>query len=230
MDATKSGLHTGDLARRITHRRQELGMSIAELAERTDMATGYVTYLERSPNAALSVEALLRLAVALDTSSSALAGGLVDRPPGYERAGIDPALEVLSREQCEAHLAPGGVGRVIISAQRGPVALPVNFAFTEGNIVFRTSESTATAITAEELVGFEVDQIDGTMSEGWSVLITGQAFCVEEPEDLRRIASLDIEAWAGGIRDRFFRILPDEISGRTIIQRQPSLVGETPQK
>jgi transcriptional regulator with XRE-family HTH domain len=47
VDVIETG--TGDLARRVTHRRQELGLTQEEVARRTGMASGYPRYLESSP-------------------------------------------------------------------------------------------------------------------------------------------------------------------------------------
>jgi hypothetical protein len=206
----------GDLARRITRRRNELGLSVEALASRAGIDPVYLGYFERSPEAALSAGTLQLIALALDTSPIALLGGEVDRPPGHGRAGRHPVLEALTAEQCNAHLAVGGVGRVVFLSSRGPVALPVNFEFTEGQIIFSTDESKAAAIE-KELVGFEVDRVDEAMSEGWSVLVTGRARRIEDHEELQRLGSLDLEAWAGGDRHSLMGIKPEELTGRVII-------------
>jgi transcriptional regulator with XRE-family HTH domain len=209
-----------DLARRVTHRRNDLGLSVEELASRAGIDPGYLRYFERSPNASLSAGTLQLVALALDTTPLALLGGEVDRPPGHGRAGRHPALETLSEEQCDAHLAVGGVGRVVYSSPRGPLALPVNFEFTEGEVIFSTDESKAAKID-RELVGFEVDRVDEAMSEGWSVLVTGHARRIEDPEELQRLGSIDLEAWAGGDRHSLIGIRPEEISGRVIVHYSP---------
>jgi hypothetical protein len=98
----------GDLARRITHRRSELGMSVEDLAGRAGVDPVYLHYFESNPQATLSAGTLQLMALALKTSPLALLGGEVDRPPGHGRAGRHPVLEVLTRQQCEAHLAVGG--------------------------------------------------------------------------------------------------------------------------
>jgi nitroimidazol reductase NimA-like FMN-containing flavoprotein (pyridoxamine 5'-phosphate oxidase superfamily) len=212
------GPKTGDLARRVTERRVELGLSQKEVAHRACMSWDYFEYLERSSDSALTDGALLRLALALDTTTEALAGGDLDRPPGRGRAGTHAALRTLTQAQCEAHLAAGGVGRVVFSTERGPVALPVNFAYESGYVVFSTDESMASAIRAEHLIGFEVDRIDEAMSGGWSVMVTGRAQFVERAEVRQRLGSLHVEAWAGGRRDTLVRIEPDALSGRVIVQ------------
>jgi len=207
----------GDLARRIAHRRIGLGMSVEDLATRAGVDPVYLHYFEANPQATLSAGTLQLMALALETTPLALLGGEVDRPPGQGRAGRHPVLEVLTRQHCEAHLAVGGVGRIVYSASRGPVALPVNFEFTEGEIIFSTNESKAAAIGGQAVVGFEVDRVDDSMSEGWSVLVSGRGRRIEDANESQRLSSLDLEAWAGGSRHSLVAIMPDEITGRVII-------------
>ena len=189
-----------DLAHRVVHRRRELGLSLEEVARRAGMHPGYLEYLERAPAVALPRGSMIRLAGALETTVDALRGGKVDRPPGPGRAGPYPYLDVLSRDECEALLAGGGVGRLVFLSAQGPVALPVNFRLLDNDVVFRTRAEgvLAAAVAAGEPVGFEVDRIDEAMSEGWSVLISGRARVVDDPDELERVAGLGIEPWPGG--------------------------------
>ncbi len=207
----------GDLARRVARRRTELGLSVEELAERAGIDPGYLRYFEANPQATLSAGTLQLMALALDTTPLVLLGGEVDRPPGHGRAGRHPVLQPLTTEQCETHLAVGGVGRIVYSSGRGPVALPVNFEYTQGEIVFSTDEAKAAAVEARNVVGFEVDRVDEAMSEGWSVIVTGEARQITDPEERQRLASLDLVGWAGGDRHSLVAIRPDEITGRVII-------------
>jgi transcriptional regulator with XRE-family HTH domain len=209
----------GDLARRVADRRRELGLSREEVARRAGMAAGYLDYLEHSPAVAIPRGSLIRLADALETTVKALRGGRVDRPPGPGRAGPHPQLDVLTREECEAHLAGGGVGRLVFLTAGVPLALPVNFRYLDGDIVFRTRAGGALAAAAGTVVSFEVDQIDEAMSEGWSVLVSGRARLVDDPDELEQIAALGIEPWPGGHRETVIRIETAELSGRSIHQK-----------
>jgi hypothetical protein len=182
------------------------------------MDPGYLNYLEHSPAVAITRGSLIRLATALETTVPYLRGGEVDRPPGPGRAGPHPHLDVLSREECEAHLAGGGVGRFVFLAEQGPVALPVNFGFVDGDVVFRTRAEGALAAAAGTTVSFEADHIDEAMSEGWSVLISGCAQLVDDPTDLERLDDFDIEPWPGGRREAVMRVETATISGRRIHQ------------
>jgi transcriptional regulator with XRE-family HTH domain len=213
------GVQASDLARRVTHRRTERGMSFEELAKLAGIDPGYLRYFEQSPYATLSRSTLLLLALALDTTSVELLGGEVDRPPGHGRAGYRPVLETLTPAQCETRLAAGGVGRIVYSSARGPVALPVNFEYTDGEVVLSTDLSKASALESEAVVGFEIDRVDEAMSEGWSVLVTGRARRIDDPDECVRLASLELEAWAGGARHVLIAIKPDELTGRVIVHR-----------
>jgi nitroimidazol reductase NimA-like FMN-containing flavoprotein (pyridoxamine 5'-phosphate oxidase superfamily) len=218
MANTPRGQRVGDLARRVTHRRTELGLSSEELAKRAGMDPWYLAYFEQSSGTSLTSGSLRRLALALDTTPFALEGGQVDRPPGVGRAGPYPALENLTSEQCEEHLAGGGVGRIILSTGSGPVAFPVNFVFAGGAVIFRTSDAMKANVFG--IVAFEVDHIDEAMSAGWSVLVRGHARPIEDPDERCAAAGLDIEPWAGGKRPNLVRVAPFEITGRVIVQRR----------
>jgi nitroimidazol reductase NimA-like FMN-containing flavoprotein (pyridoxamine 5'-phosphate oxidase superfamily) len=184
------------------------------------MRPDYLDYLEHSPSVALSRGQVIRLARALETTVDYLRGGKVDRPPGPGRAGPHPHLDVMTREECEAHLAAGGVGRFVFTSGSGPAALPVNFRLLDGDVVFstRTDGVLAAAVSGDDRVGFEVDHIDDAMSEGWSVMISGHVRLVDDPDELARIAELGIEPWPGGRRDAVIRIESVRISGRRIRQ------------
>jgi nitroimidazol reductase NimA-like FMN-containing flavoprotein (pyridoxamine 5'-phosphate oxidase superfamily) len=186
-----------------------------QVARLAGMDGGFLDYLELTPDADLTAGALVRLASALKTTPTFLRGGIVDRPPGPGRAGPHPLLEVIDREQCEAHLSPGGVGRLVFLAERGPVAIPVNFRYLDGEIVFRTDAKSSLAATAGATVSFEVDRIDEAMSEGWSVIVTGRARRVDDPSELERLAQL-IDPWPGGRREAVISVEATEISGRCI--------------
>jgi transcriptional regulator with XRE-family HTH domain len=209
---------SGDLARRVAHRRQELGLTQREVAQRAGLNPGYLDYLEHSPSVALPRGSLIRLAMALGTTVDYLRGSEVERPPGPGRTGPHPHLDILGKEECESHLAGGGVGRFVFLAEQGPVALPVNFRFADGDIVFRTRSEGVLAAAAGTTVGFEADHIDDAMSEGWSVLITGHARLISDPTELEQVVNLGIEPWPGGRREALMRIETAAISGRRIRQ------------
>ena len=194
-------------------------MSFEELAERAGVDPGYLRYFERNPGSRLSESTLWLIALALDTTPLALEGETVDRLPGHGRAGPQPVLESLTVEQCEAELAAGGIGRIVYSSERGPVAMPMNYQFTDGEIVFNTDIAMASLLEAGGVVSFEIDRVDDAMSEGWSVVASGSARRIVEPDERSRLCSLDLEAWAGDENRKLVAIKPHELTGRVIVHR-----------
>ena len=206
-----------DLGRRVIEQRHRAVMSRAEAAERAGMAPSYLEYLETSAAPDPGPGALARLAAALGTTMSALAGAGMNLPPGQRRAARRPVLEELSTAQCRACLAPGGVGRFLFMAERGPVAIPVNYRMLGQEIVFRTGRTTGAAAGARlPRVSFDVDHIDDALGEGWSVLVSGDAHLVTGPAELEQVTALGISPWAGGERDTYVRLTAREITGRRI--------------
>ncbi len=202
-------------------RRAEVGLSVEELSARAGIDPGYLAYFESSPDANLSGGSLLLIALALDTTPFELLGGSADRPLGHGRQLPRASLDELTPEQCRTHLSVGGVGRIVFSTGRGPVALPVNFEFTDDQIVFSTDDEKASALSSGSTIGFEIDRVDEALSEGWSVLVTGHCRRIADPEEVQRLSSLDLEAWAGGDRHALLAISPTETTGRVIVHEHP---------
>jgi transcriptional regulator with XRE-family HTH domain len=197
--------------------RDRAGLSRAEAADRAGLAAGYLEYLETSPAPNPGQGALIRLAAALGTTAAALGGAGLSQPPGQRRASRSPVLETLSAAQCREYLAAGGVGRFLFMADRGPVAIAVNYRMLGEDIVFRTGRDTGAAgATQQPRVSFDVDHIDDVLGEGWSVLVSGNASLVTAPSELEKVAALEITPWAGGERDTYIRIVASDITGRRI--------------
>ncbi|WP_407991490.1 pyridoxamine 5'-phosphate oxidase family protein [Kitasatospora sp. CMC57] len=219
--ATARSAHPGDLGRRVVHRREQLGLTREQVAERAGMAVNYLDYLETSP-AAIDIDALTRLAGALDTAVGRLLGSARGTPSGPGRRGTEPVPEELAAWECWAKMAPRGVGRVALTTPDGPLALPVNYRVQDATLLYRTTADGVLARAAGSRVAFEVDQLDDALGQGWSVLVTGTAEQVTEPEVLEWLARhADPRPWAGGHRDTWLRIKPDTITGRRI--RTPDL-------
>jgi transcriptional regulator with XRE-family HTH domain len=208
---------SGDLGRRIVERRQKLGMTSEQLAARAGVSPAYLRLLETSASAQPSTACLLRLASALETTIDLIGGGGVTRPPGRGGPHGRTMLKELTTEECTALVAQNGIGRVVFSSSRGPVALPVNYRVLDGDIVFRTSEGSSLGSHNHDAeVSFEVDQIDDALTEGWSVLMTCFRKHISSPDELAEIQALDVTPWAGGARDEFVRLVPVIITGRRI--------------
>jgi transcriptional regulator with XRE-family HTH domain len=214
-DADKGGT---DLGRRIAEERDKAGLSRAEAAERAGMSPDYLAYLESSAAPNPTQAALTRLAAALEAPVGALSGAGLNLPPGQRDAPKNAILELLSPQQCRAHLGSGGIGRFLyVDESRGPIAIPVNYKMDGDTVVFRTgSQDGILDGVHQQHVSFDVDHLDDALAEGWSVLLSGTAVVITEPADLAHVKTLGIEPWAGGERNTYVRITPTQLTGRRI--------------
>ncbi|MCZ4125915.1 helix-turn-helix domain-containing protein [Streptomyces sp. H39-S7] len=207
----------GDMGRRLASRREHLGLTREQVADRAGMATPYLEYLEQQPTAVPSAVLLLGLADALQTTVSELRGGSTNLPPGLQKAARHPELAEMTPEECRARLSTHGVGRVAVTGHDGPAIIPVNYQMVDGSLVFRTSAESAPALSIGTRVAFEVDHIDEALSQGWSVLVVGSSEHVTDPDTVQDlIQRAHSGPWAGGDRALWVRIGPDRITGRRI--------------
>lgn len=204
-----------DIGGRVRHRRLDLGMTIEEVAQRAGMAPTFVGYLEGQPTA-LGIDTLIRIADALGTSVNTLLGDSAPAPSNRRPPGHPREFEHLEPDECLRLIAPGGVGRVALMTESGPVALPVNYQWAHGAVIFRTTIGSLLDTHAGAQVGFEVDRIDRQLQAGWSVLASGRALVVTEPELRRLRRGVDVEPWVPGPHDVYVSIKPDRITGRRI--------------
>ena len=199
----------GDLGRRLSTRREQLGLTHQEVAARCRSAAGYISYLEEQPVTSPGIEFLITLANALETTVAELTGGTTGLPPGTGRAHYHPQFTELGAGECRRLLGTHGVGRVGISTPEGPLILPVNYTLLEDAIAFRTAPNAPPAAAAGNRIAFEVDRMDDALSQGWSVLLVGVARAVT---DIVQVSLLDTKAlslpWVGGDRSRGSRSSP----------------------
>ena len=106
-------------------------------------------------------------------------------------------LEVLDRDECLRLLAAAHLGRVGITSGALPVILPVNFRLVGDQILFRTAHGTKLdAATRGAVVAFEADAMESLDHTGWSVMVTGVARQVTDPDELARLHADSIARWA----------------------------------
>lgn len=115
-----------DIGRRMAARREELGLSREEVAERSGAATSYIEYLEERP-ATPDAATLQQIAAALETSVAELTGGTVDRPPGLGVAARDAELLELDEAECLDLMSTYGVGRIGALTPEGPAVVSIAY-------------------------------------------------------------------------------------------------------
>ncbi|WP_241002293.1 pyridoxamine 5'-phosphate oxidase family protein [Streptomyces sp. CB01881] len=205
-----------DVARRVVERRDQLGMTDQMLAYQAAMAPRYLRHLLNA-GPAFDPAGFARIGGALRMSWSELLEGRADAPPGQSAPGPRPLLLHLTEPECWSLIGTHGVGRVGLPVQPGPAVYPVNYAVTEGTIVYRTAARGSAAPADGSPVSFQVDHIDDHLSRGWSVLVLGEAHHVDDSDEAERLSQLPgTTPWAGGDRPLWVRIRPDEITGRRL--------------
>jgi nitroimidazol reductase NimA-like FMN-containing flavoprotein (pyridoxamine 5'-phosphate oxidase superfamily) len=128
----------------------------------------------------------------------------------------------LSQQECLTLLAASDVGRVAFSYHALPAIVPVTFAVNDDEIVIRTSPGSRLAMAGEgSVVSFEVDEVEPALRSGWSVVVTGLAHEITDPQEQREW-SRRIQPWAPGPRDFFLRIPMTIVTGRRILPEPAS--------
>ena len=113
-------------------------------------------------------------------------------------------LEVPSREECLELIRHAAIGRLAIHSGALPTIVPVNFVLTDFGVVIRTAPGSKLDNALEHaVVAFEVDDVDPLRHTGWSVVITGLASEVTDPDELEVVRRLPLAHWAPGPAERY---------------------------
>lgn len=221
----------GAVARRIEDQRARRGLSEDALASQAGMSPRYLQHLlESGPD--FDPGGFLRIATALGLSYRELVEGFDDPPAGTAGAGATRetgdgpagdgsgerlALRRLNVEECWKRIGGRGVGRIALPRQSGPSVFPVHYAVDARTVVYRTTPEGPAAAPPGAVVSFQVDRTDDRLREGWSVLVTGPAEWIEDPQVIAELdAQHAVEPYVGGTRNQWIRIRPDAVSGRRV--------------
>ena len=95
--------------------------------------------------------------------------------------------------------------------------LPVNFHLDGDRILIRSGEGTKLdAALRGHVVAFEVDEFDSVYHQGWSVVVTGVASAVTDPDEIRSLADAPLSRWAPLGTESLVAISTDLVSGRRL--------------
>ena len=123
----------------------------------------------------------------------------------------------IDRSECLELLRHARIGRVVLSVDCLPVALPVNFTVDGDDVVFYTNTGAKTdAALAGQVVSIEIDDIDPVYHTGWSVLVTGVAEIVTDPQTQADVATR-VSPWASGPHPFLIRVPSTLVSGRRLM-------------
>ena len=147
------------------------------------------------------------------------------KPPviARPRQGIE-----LTAGECWQLLASASIGRVVFTHRAMPAIRPVNHFIDGRTIIIRTHDGAAIASRAMEqsaasegmpsgsVVAYEADALDPVRHTGWSVIATGFARLVTNPDDIARYTAA-IEPWIAGEMNQVVAIEPQIITGRRLV-------------
>lgn len=132
-------------------------------------------------------------------------------------AGPRQSIELDSAESLRL-LGSVSLGRIVFTLHALPTVRPVNHVLDGGDIVIRTREGAALTSQTRQtdgpgvVVAYEADAIDPDTHLGWSVVVTGYAHLVTDPQELARYQRL-LQPWVKQTLDYAVRIRPDLITG-----------------
>lgn len=128
--------------------------------------------------------------------------------------GPRQTLELIPQE-CWELLSRRSLGRVVFTMNAMPAIRPVNHLIHRQAIVIRShlgSAITGHASRDGAVVCYEADDIDPVRHTGWSVIATGIARLVTDPDAASRYEQA-LEPWVTGPMDQIIAITPETITG-----------------
>jgi uncharacterized protein len=125
-------------------------------------------------------------------------------------------LGVLSEDDCKRLLKTHDLGRFALIVDGSPEIFPVNYAYSDDVVVFRTTEGLKLDRSPLASVAFEIDGVDAELSTAWSVLVQGTAQNITRTLDARsqRLRELPVQPAAPGRRTDWIGIYVHRLSGR----------------
>jgi len=137
---------------------------------------------------------------------------------GLGLARLPGSAQRLDRAAAMRLLASVDYGRVVFNMQALPAIRPVNHLVDDGVIVIRTRLSSAisSAIQSAErlVVAYEADSFDSRTRTGWSVVVTGHAETLIDPDTVAHYERL-LRPWVNHA-DTVVAIEPEIVTGLRI--------------
>lgn len=144
-------------------------------------------------------------------------------PTAAQTAAAAPAMRrlvELDQDEALALLAGVAFGRIVFTSRALPAIRPVNHLVDHGEIIIRTHLggviSDAIGGTGV-VVAYEADEIDARERLGWSVVATGYARPITDPDDVTRFEA-SLTPWVDRALDTVIRIRPEIITGFRLIE------------
>ena len=124
----------------------------------------------------------------------------------------------LTEGECWQLLGSVSLGRVVFTHHAMPAIRPVNHVVDDQRIIVRSHLGAAITSRADagSVVCYEADDLDPVRHIGWSVIATGLARLVQEPDAIARYEQL-LEPWVAGEMDHVISIEPRFITGVRLV-------------
>ena len=134
------------------------------------------------------------------------------------------AREVVQLDPAEAMrlLASVGHGRVVFTRDALPAIRPVNHLVDDGRVIVRTRLTAKVSAAARSnadagvVLAYEADDLDPHRRLGWSVVVTGLATTVSDPDQVARYEQL-LHPWVNKVMDTVIAIEPEIVTGIRIV-------------
>jgi nitroimidazol reductase NimA-like FMN-containing flavoprotein (pyridoxamine 5'-phosphate oxidase superfamily) len=125
-------------------------------------------------------------------------------------------ISILSETECWNLLSSVALGRLVTSVDGQPEIFPVNFVVQHRTVLFRTAEGTKLVSAAiNNQVLFEAD--DHGVTEGWSVIVKGQARILRSDEEIGEAERGQLLPWIATVKQHYVRIRPLGVTGRRFV-------------
>lgn len=127
-------------------------------------------------------------------------------------------LEVLAAEQCLELMTTSRLGRIAVTIGAVPAIFPVAYRLLDGQIIFRAGVGTNLhRAAANKVVAFEVDDVDLSTREGWSVVAVGMAREVKDHDAVSPDVDGAPRLWEPSSGSHVIVIMPAFLSGRRFV-------------
>lgn len=136
-----------------------------------------------------------------------------------EQAARGGKIMTLTRSECLSLLTSTTVGRIAFVNDEGQQLVPVNFAYIEGSLFFRTLPDGFLSQLARDHddVAFGVDHHADVYRDGWNVTVKGKASEVTDRATINMVLGHGrLRPWAGGTRPMVIQVTVDSIEGRRV--------------
>ncbi|WP_081747025.1 pyridoxamine 5'-phosphate oxidase family protein [Arthrobacter sp. H5] len=121
----------------------------------------------------------------------------------------------LPAHTCWELLRDSAYGRLALCVDGHPEIFPINAQVDHGTLVFRTAEGSKQREAEGAPIAFEADGLMDDGSQAWSVVVKGHASTIQRTAELMSTIHLPLHPWEPGRKDRFMRIVPTSITGRS---------------